>query len=825
MGPRRVNQALVRECYICSHAIANPRQMRKLSGDENMDIRIIAEEHRKNARLEAKEVEVDDRMCHTCHQRIVKSIECSVLPHGVRFLVVPINHDKCFICFGSTELRDVCREARINVYIETELFIPARARCCGLHFLSNWQINPIWLEGLFGYDSFVELNGPEMREWLQHMRGTINADKKKRMGNINLYSDLELKTLCGLTREQFNNLYSYTTRAVVQSSVVYVRDLLIFLVKMRTGLSDEFLRVMFNVSRVTISRTVSNVRQNLELTFTDNHIGLAAHPRDQFIQHYVPDFAQKLYNQDDPTNKKVILCADSTYIYMHKSSNYRVLRQTFSVYKGRHLVKIHLLVSCNGRILVPHGPYFADGKNNDASILRNEFEKDMTSLKEWMQDGDVIIADRGYRDSLEYLRALGIKPYSPAFLLRGQKQHTTYDANMSRIPAKNRWVVEAINGHIKSIWRFLQHDMPVMHVKHIRSFFRIACALLNAYYCPITMEHATPALAQLMLDRIRHPNVVQAMVEVEPELLRPRRDWIDLTSEDLPQFPRLSLEYLKLLTFGTYQVNLANKYVHDKVQRESEYRIQVVIERQGLLRVRIYSKHRNAVKYNCFVAYTCIQEGGEGLNIGGNETETSAADMLPTLVDMTIEEHLDVDCNIEMPILEAEDRAELLHVEDNMEERVVDDFELMGDIDEQSRAPPSKIPRISDPGEGRSDGRSHIPFHTTHLETGTYLASERSDCEQDLSDVNTSLNIMHNQRVPIQSDESASQNLVAEAYDQDLDRLRREYEEGVIEGYARYNQVKYPSNDLIRIIEDCGNRELPEVQDANELPRPTSPEI
>ncbi|CAG7670191.1 unnamed protein product, partial [Allacma fusca] len=105
----------------------------------------------------------------------------------------------------------------------------------------------------------------------------------------------------------------------------------------------------------------------------------------------------------------------------------------------------------------------------------------------------------------------------------------------------------------------------------------------------------------------------------------------------------------------------------------------------------------------------------------------------------------------------------------------------MGDIDEQSRAPPFKIPRISDPGEGRSDGRSHIPFQTTHLETGTYLASERSDCEQDLSDVNTSLNIMHNERVPIQSDESASQNLVAEAYDQDLDRLRREYEEGVIE--------------------------------------------
>jgi len=62
---------------------------------------------------------------------------------------------------------------------------------------------------------------------------------------------------------------------------------------------------------------------------------------------------------------------DGTYVYIEKSSNYAFQRRTYSLHKGRPLVKPMMMVSTTKYILEVFGPYFADGKNNDASILNN----------------------------------------------------------------------------------------------------------------------------------------------------------------------------------------------------------------------------------------------------------------------------------------------------------------------------------------------------------------------------------------------------------------------------------------------------------------------
>ena len=58
---------------------------------------------------------------------------------------------------------------------------------------------------------------------------------------------------------------------------------------------------------------------------------------------------------------------------MHKSSNFRALRQSYSMHKGRHLMEPALLPAPDGDVLDIHGPYFSDSRNNDASMLENEF--------------------------------------------------------------------------------------------------------------------------------------------------------------------------------------------------------------------------------------------------------------------------------------------------------------------------------------------------------------------------------------------------------------------------------------------------------------------
>lgn len=67
-----------------------------------------------------------------------------------------------------------------------------------------------------------------------------------------------------------------------------------------------------------------------------------------------------------------------------------------------------LLVAPDGYILDIQGPYFADGRNNDAKILIAELENDDNPMSEWLQRGDKFILDQEYRDAVPHLNQIGI---------------------------------------------------------------------------------------------------------------------------------------------------------------------------------------------------------------------------------------------------------------------------------------------------------------------------------------------------------------------------------------------------------------------------------
>ena len=95
-----------------------------------------------------------------------------------------------------------------------------------------------------------------------------------------------------------------------------------------------------------------------------------------------------------------------------------------------------VVVTTTGYFVTVLGPYLADCKNNDAAILKHMFNTNVEDIKEWVQDDDIFVVDRGFRDSLELLDDLGIKAQMPSFLTKGQKQMTTDEANASRLVTK-----------------------------------------------------------------------------------------------------------------------------------------------------------------------------------------------------------------------------------------------------------------------------------------------------------------------------------------------------------------------------------------------------
>lgn len=91
-------------------------------------------------------------------------------------------------------------------------------------------------------------------------------------------------------------------------------------------------------------------------------------------------------------------------------------------------------------------------------------------------------------------------------------------------------------------------------------------------------------LATQMLEKWQEVNIVQARVEAENLPLR-NGNWVLLNHIHVPEFPRLTLQYLKNL-IGVYHVQLSAAYIQDKLQREEVNIIEVdeFIEESNFLR-------------------------------------------------------------------------------------------------------------------------------------------------------------------------------------------------------------------------------------------------
>lgn len=109
-----------------------------------------------------------------------------------------------------------------------------------------------------------------------------------------------------------------------------------------------------------------------------------------------------------PDKEAALIVVDGRYVYIQKSSHFTFQRHTYSVQKGRPLLKPFFLVSTTGYILDVLGPYYADGRNNDAAILNANLRSDAAALRAWLHKDDVFIVDRGFRDSVSVLEDMDL---------------------------------------------------------------------------------------------------------------------------------------------------------------------------------------------------------------------------------------------------------------------------------------------------------------------------------------------------------------------------------------------------------------------------------
>ena len=201
--------------------------------------------------------------------------------------------------------------------------------------------------------------------------------------------------------------------------------------KMKTGLSNGILSSIFNMSKASIRRAVTTVRRALMEEFVPQNIGFPHITREDVISRHTRPLAESLFGG---TGTQALLVLDGTYIFIQKSMNFTFQRKTYSMHKGRPLVKPMVIVSTSGYYISVLGPYLA--RNNDASILNHIMKTNKEDVLNWIQENDVFIVDRGFRNSMAYLEEIVMKAVTPSIMTKGEKQLSTHDANTSRLVTK-----------------------------------------------------------------------------------------------------------------------------------------------------------------------------------------------------------------------------------------------------------------------------------------------------------------------------------------------------------------------------------------------------
>ncbi|GBP34176.1 hypothetical protein EVAR_30728_1 [Eumeta japonica] len=269
-----------------------------------------------------------------------------------------------------------------------------------------------------------------------------------------------------------------------------------------------------------------------------------------------------------------------------------------------------MLVASDGYILDCFGPYKAT--TSDAEIMKSLFSEG-SPLTFYLEQNDVLILDRGFRDSISLLEECGYRPYVPDNLLEGEHQLTTAQANRSRCVTLCRWVVEVVNGYFKRDFKLFRNDYFNKSVPHIMGNFQIAAALLNKFGVRLRDNTHANDIVAIIRERMNYNNNLADMVE-NLNLNRWHANFRNITAyrENLLNFPRFEYDQLILFALGSYQLRQARSYYGEHIRFHGGYRIEVATEDASeisnlrgtdtsLIRGKIKSRHVSRRQYYVYI--------------------------------------------------------------------------------------------------------------------------------------------------------------------------------------------------------------------------------
>lgn len=196
------------QCYICENRLP-PRNMFRIYGEERIEICEIAVARRDGFERPPLDVEPNTRICFNCYQDILREIRViQENPMSVRLNVLrQTRNNSCFICNNVHNIHRLSEQAKVKAFVECDIFFPETVRSCEHHVDEKGCILRPLLNGLQSINRQCVIRGAYLQAFLQGLRNF--ALQKNRLRDTDDVSEEEMYILTSLTKEQFNELFTY----------------------------------------------------------------------------------------------------------------------------------------------------------------------------------------------------------------------------------------------------------------------------------------------------------------------------------------------------------------------------------------------------------------------------------------------------------------------------------------------------------------------------------------------------------------------------------------------------------------------------------------
>lgn len=175
--------------------------------------------------------------------------------------------------------------------------------------------------------------------------------------------------LTGLNRMDFEVLCQYALQTMRNTPTRYILTSVgIFLLKMKSGLSNKIMASLLNISKSSLHIATSSVLNALMTSFVTKYLGL-----------------NNIWHSFCLVDRRAIFIVDGTYLYTEKR-RLSLPEADLQHAQRSSSCKDYGDMPTSGYLLSILGPYFANSKKNDAAILNHAIAKNVDTIRQWVKE-------------------------------------------------------------------------------------------------------------------------------------------------------------------------------------------------------------------------------------------------------------------------------------------------------------------------------------------------------------------------------------------------------------------------------------------------------